>query len=164
MNPIEWLCRYEQEFNHLSHEERDAIMHFSLLWSLFECKKLGMGANTQKIKALAEKWVDMGQNPEAFVQSLAYFQNRYLQNNNFTDNLGHLHPRQNADLELVKAVLCAKNGAPADIIAALFIIIYRLRNNLFHGAKWAYHFRDQLDNFNHANIALMAALEIQGDE
>jgi hypothetical protein len=33
-----------------------------------------------------------------------------------------------------------------------------LRNNLFHGVKWAYGIRDQRSNFEHANQALMAAI------
>jgi hypothetical protein len=36
------------------------------------------------------------------------------------------------------------------------------RNNLFHGAKWAYGLRDQRENFTHANTVLMRLLERHG--
>ncbi|MET4218881.1 hypothetical protein ABIB00_004102 [Bradyrhizobium sp. LB14.3] len=37
-----------------------------------------------------------------------------------------------------------------------------MRNNLFHGAKWAYGLRDQRENFTHANNVLMRLLERHG--
>ena len=45
---------------------------------------------------------------------------------------------------------------------ALLMIVWRLRNNLFHGAKWAYGLRDQRENFTHANSVLMRLLERHG--
>jgi hypothetical protein len=39
----------------------------------------------------------------------------------------------------------------SEVAAALLIIVYRLRNNLFHGVKWAYEIQGQLENFNHGN-------------
>jgi hypothetical protein len=43
------------------------------------------------------------------------------------------------------------------------MIVLRLRNNLFHGAKWAYGIADQRENFQHANAALMRLLEKHGE-
>ena len=37
-----------------------------------------------------------------------------------------------------------------------------VRNNLFHGAKWAYELRGQRDNFTHANCILMRMLDRHG--
>ena len=45
------------------------------------------------------------------------------------------------------------------MVAVILIVIYRFRNNLFHGVKWEYELRGQLDNFNHANQVLMAAYD-----
>ena len=44
--------------------------------------------------------------------------------------------------------------------AGLLIVVYRLRNNLFHGLKWAYAIRGQHANFGNANTALARALEL----
>jgi hypothetical protein len=62
----------------------------------------------------------------------------------------------------VRAVLKGENTNPADCVAVLLIVAFRLRNNLFHGVKWAYGIRGQLGNFTNANEALMAALETHG--
>ncbi len=42
----------------------------------------------------------------------------------------------------------------------MIIIVYRLRNNLFHGEKWSYYFKDQLGNFTHASTILMRTVEL----
>ena len=65
---------------------------------------------------------------------------------------------------MVEAVLKGEKTDDCERIVALLIIVYRLRNNLFHGQKWT---GDQLgrqfDNFTHANGILMSALEIARD-
>jgi hypothetical protein len=45
---------------------------------------------------------------------------------------------------------------------ALLVIVYRLRNNLFHGEKWEGGISGQKDNFDNANRVLIAALECNG--
>jgi len=71
--------------------------------------------------------------------------------------------RENDNEPLVVSVLKGENNNPADIVGALLIIVFRLRNNLFHGAKWAYGIAGQLDNFSNANEVLMAALDTHGE-
>lgn len=97
-----------------------------------------------------------------FSQSLAHFKNRYFNNGEFTHLFHGLNLRRSDSPELVKKVVKGENTNDADCIAALLIIVYRLRNNLFHGVKWAYGLRDQLENFTNANNAIMAALETHG--
>ena len=58
----------------------------------------------------------------------------------------------------MKQVLRGENNNHADSVAGLLIVIYRLRNNLFHGIKWAYGIQGQRNNFEQANAALIAAL------
>jgi hypothetical protein len=64
---------------------------------------------------------------------------------------------------MVRDVLDGIETAPRATIAAVLINIYRYRNNLFHGVKWGYELADQLDNFTHANNALMKALDRYGE-
>jgi hypothetical protein len=55
-----------------------------------------------------------------------------------------------------------QRGAAANRIAAVLIIVFRYRNNLFHGVKWQYKLEGQLGNFSAANDALMKVLERHG--
>jgi hypothetical protein len=101
---------------------------------------------------------------EQFQEHIDHFQSRYYQNNQFTFHFPHLRLRQNDNPNLARSVLRKQNTNIGDMIAALLIIVYRLRNNLFHGNKWAYEIRDQRDNFNHANSLLILAMDLQNCE
>lgn len=135
-------------------------MNFSLLWSFFEAKALNTRASASGILALTHEWASTGRlNIQSFAESFAYFQSRYFQNGEPTKYFGDLNLRSNDNPALVKAVLKGENTNHADGVAVLLIVVLRLRNNLFHGVKWAYGIRGQLANFTNANSALMAALE-----
>lgn len=138
-------------------------MHFSLLWSFFEAEALQTNASAQSILMLSHEWVRTDRLKIAYyAQNLAYFKNRYFKNGEPTEHFGGLKLRQNDSPALVSAVLKGDNINVADNVAALLIVVFRLRNNLFHGVKWAYEIRDQLNNFTNANTVLMAALETHG--
>lgn len=161
MTPIDWLCAKAVGFNDLTDDERAAIMHFLLLWSLFESEALHANASASSILALVHKWASNGRlNIAPFAMNLAYFRNRYFNQGVFTEYFQGLNLRQNDSPDLVGAVLKGENTNDADTVSALLIIVFRLRNNLFHGIKWAYGIRNQLDNFTNANTALMAALDL----
>jgi hypothetical protein len=160
INPIEWLCAKAPGFSDLSDEERTAITYFSLLWSFFEAEALQTNASASSIFMLVHKWEGDGRlNISPFASSLSYFRNRYFNNGKLTENFDGLHLRRNDCPELVNKVLKGENTNPADNVSTLLIIVFRLRNNLFHGVKWAYGIRGQLENFTNANEALMAALD-----
>jgi len=161
MNPIDWLCAKAPGFSDLSEEERAAIMHFLLLWSFFEAEAMHTNASGNAILAQVHEWADQGRlNIAPFAKSLEYFRCRYFKNGVATHYFSGLHLRKNDCAALVSSVLQRVNANPADCVAALLIIVFRLRNNLFHGVKWEDGMRGQLDNFTHANQVLMAALEL----
>jgi hypothetical protein len=161
MNPIDWLYAKAPGFSALSKQERTAIMHFSLLWSFFEAKMLNTRASATAILTLTHNLAAQGRlNVIPFTKSLDYFRDRYYKDGVATDYFSGLNFRGNDNQALVRAVLKRENTNPADCVAALLIIVYRLRNNLFHGVKWEYEIEGQLDNFTHANTVLMAALDI----
>ena len=163
MNPIAWLCAKAPGFAALTQEERDAIMHFALLWSLFEADVLGARACARSIAEVSKRWETEGRlKAESFSSCLSYFRRRYFENNEFTDHFAGLHFRRNDNQHLVESVLKGENKNVGDIAAALLIIVYRLRNNLFHGVKWAYGIQGQLSNFTNANSLLMLALDLHG--
>jgi hypothetical protein len=158
MNPTEWLEQTVWGFSDLPDEDRNAIFEFSLLWSLFEAKALNTRASAHAIHELVQKrMAQNGLNIHDFEPSLRYFRERYFVEGAATSHFNDLHLRENDNPELVRQVLRGANDNPADSVAALLIVIYRLRNNLFHGLKWAYGIRNQRANFENANAALMTA-------
>ncbi|MGI6855160.1 hypothetical protein [Mesorhizobium sp. 1B3] len=65
-------------------------------------------------------------------------------------------------LDLVRSVLDGSNNDPHDRLLTVLMIVWRFRNNFFHGEKWAYRLQGQLQNFTHANAILMRLLERHG--
>ncbi|HEY4261978.1 MAG TPA: hypothetical protein VGM98_17540 [Schlesneria sp.] len=163
MGSIEWLNANAPGFRNLTLGELEAITHFSLVWSFFEAKVLNNNANTAQLRATAKKLDAAGRlTPTDFDEELSYFRNRYVSGGNFTEFFDGLYlDRQNPDDQaLVEGVLRGQNNNLSDIVAALLIIVYRFRNNYFHGEKWAYDMRGQLDNFNRANALLRRVFEL----
>lgn len=162
MDAIQWLERNALGYLALSPEERAAPMHFSLIWSCFEAQALNTRGSTNAI----ESWIrnldrQKKLNPTAFNVALDYFKDRYFANGDFTHNFHSLNLPNNASSTLVKEVLSGRNVDPVDSVIAVFLVIYRFRNNYFHGPKWSYELRDQLTNFTTANEALMLVMEMQ---
>ena len=165
MNPIEWLEEHALGFGDLPEPDRQAIFHFALLWSLYEGQVLGTFASAQAIFATVHEWaVQEKLASQQFAAELQYFQNRYFENGEPTEYFAGLHLRSNDRPAMVRTVLAGINNDPADCVAALLIVVYRLRNNLFHGVKWAYGIHGQLANFTHANTTLMCVLAIAGSQ
>lgn len=163
MNPIDWLCIHAPGFAELPETDRQAIFHFSLLWSFFEARALRTRGSASAILDVTREWASRGQLTLApFDGSLAYFRARYVANGEPTQPFQGLALRNNDNPALVLSVLKGENTNVADSVAALLIVVFRLRNNLFHGVKWAYGIQGQRENFKHANAALMSALETQG--
>ena len=163
MKPIEWLEGHVHGFLELPEADRQAILHFALLWSLFESTALDTRASSAAIVTLVKEWWATGMlRIEPYEKSLRYFQNRYFQDGEPTPQFAGLNLRRNDNPELVRSVFSRENANVTDSVSALLIVVYRLRNNLFHGEKWAYGIRGQLRNFTEANNVLMATLPLTG--
>jgi len=162
MTPIEWLERNVSGFfDELPSEDREAIFYFTLLWSLFEATALNMKGSVGSIRRFVCQLADKNcLVVEDFELSLDYFRQRYFPNGTASPLFSDLNFRRNDNEELVQQVLKGTGDNSIDKVIALFIIIYRLRNNLFHGNKWNNDgIQGQRENFNNANAALMNALD-----
>jgi hypothetical protein len=163
MNPDDWLSTRAPGYRNLSDQEHKAILHFALLWSLFEANVLASNANVPSILKKCAEWEETNRlSTPGFEDCLNYFRGRYFKDGTTTNSYEGLRFRPNDQESLVRSVLSCQNRNPRDELAALFIIIYRLRNNLFHGEKWSYQLAGQFLNFSHANDALMEALSRYG--
>ncbi|MGD9670791.1 MAG: hypothetical protein AB7U75_17385 [Hyphomicrobiaceae bacterium] len=159
MEPVEWLQLTVPGFDDLSEAERAAIRDFAMLWSLFEGTVLGARGNTGALVAMVDRLHERGAVDLATLgAAVAHFRDRYYANGGFTPAFDqHLHFRNNDHRPLAEAFVSGATNDPAEMLKGLLIIVYRLRNNLFHGVKWTYRIQGQLENFRHANVILMAA-------
>jgi hypothetical protein len=159
----EWLKARAPGFNQLSQDEQKAITDFSLLWSLFESRVLASDGCARVVCDAVAQWNNAGALDAAlFDDELAYFKARYYAGNDFTYHFDNLHLGRSDRAPMVRAVLDGSDNDPQHRLATALIIVYRYRNNLFHGLKWQYELAGQLNNFNAANAILMKALDRYG--
>lgn len=160
---MNWLIAHAPGFNRLSQEEQDAITDFSLLWSLFEARILNKKGSARAICEAVEGWHESRRlQPDLLNAELTYFKNRYHPNDRFAYHFDGLLLKGPDRAPMVRAVLDGSDGDPRHRTATALIIVFRYRNNLFHGEKWEYALADQLDNFTNANQILMKTLEYYG--
>ena len=161
MIPMEWLQVHAPAFEALSPRERKGIMYFLFLWSLFESEALKRRGSAKMLVTVARRWADNNLITErTYEPHLANFRNRYFRDGVFTLHFDHLNLRRGDRPALVRKVLANETAEHSEIAAAVLIIVFRFRNNLFHGEKWAYQLQGQLENFNHANAILMHSIEL----
>jgi hypothetical protein len=159
MNPIEWLGRRSPGFAQLTPAERDEFSHFVFVWSYVEAVVFNRRTTADKIKTHAEQWEQAGAiQAGEFAEGADYFRYRYVENGEFTQHYPSLRVSP-TDKPIVESVLKSEAMGDGDTVAALLLIVHRLRNNLFHGNKWEYELLGQLDNFRHANLILMRAVD-----
>ena len=128
---------------------------------MFEARVLEVCASVRGIIEASRRWASNGLlAADRFGEELGYFRDRYVADGRVTHHFDHLHLRQNDAPALVKNVLVGEKTEPEEIAAAVLIIVYRFRNNLFYGVKWSYELQGQLENFTYANSALMRAIEL----
>lgn len=158
---IEWFKSNAPGYSNLQPEELDAINEFSLLWSLFEAQLL----NTQASATSIESKINLLNQSSPFKENdfhayKKYFVERYTENSQVNNKFSHLNLRSNDKANLVKDVLEGRENSINNVVTAMLIITLRYRNNFFHGVKWAYEFKGQLENFQTANNLLMKMIEI----
>lgn len=125
-----------------------------ILWNLFEAKwfKCNFGRNKRNIQ-------NIHLTSDIFNQTLQYLQRRYITNGSTNERFMRLRLRNNDDTTSIQRVLLGLTNNSCDIIKAIIMIIYRYRNNLFHGEKAIASLPMQKDNFINANKFLIACLE-----
>jgi len=158
----QWLKANAHGYSDLTLPEVAAINEFCLLWSFFEEWVLENNASVGEIKAkVAEAATISILELQPFNGALEYFKARYFADGKATHYFDGLRfqGKNSARID-VENVLCGTDAGNAEALAALLIIIYRLRNNLLHGEKWSYRVKDQLGNFTNANIVLMGAMDL----
>ena len=160
---MQWLLAKAPGFRAPPEPDRTAIFNFTFLWSLFEAQVMGNFARADLIRAKGDQWHDAGTlEADQYAPELAYFRHRYFANGVFTHHFPHLHLRRADQPAVVQSVLNGSNNDPRDQLLTVVMIVWRFRNNLFHGEKWAYKLQGQLSNFTHANAILMRLLEKHG--
>lgn len=162
---IDWIMDFFDNAADLKVAGIDRVRNFVFLWNMFENFGCGKNADLLKIKELVgllDSYIPLKE--DELIPFVAYFSERYFNpNGDKTFSLAGLKFRKNKSdqdaLISVEAVLTLKEDAPVKILEALLFILYRFRNNLFHGEKDIVNLDGQIDNFINANHILCLVLD-----
>ncbi|MBU2905110.1 hypothetical protein KO529_09970 [Arenibacter algicola] len=152
---IEWINnKFGTDY---SVQELDEIKDFTLIWNIFENTIFNARFS---INLLEQEIVNRNPNFEDFHECFNYYQNRYVVENSISNRFQYLNFRRNDREQFVKDVLLGHIIADNAKVLAIGIIVYRLRNNLFHGLKNYRNLNGQVENFSKANTFIQRFLEI----
>ena len=155
----------KQRINDLLHvdfklESYPEFWTFLILWNLFECRLFDTSFSVSK--ALAKNLIV----PEGVLkEAMEYFKTRYVEDgktNGKFDKLNFRQDKSGKDIDKKSHVMNVLLGTKDDELtdsAAILCIVYRLRNNLFHGLKSVESFPNQEVTFKVVNNFLLSCLE-----
>lgn len=157
----DWIKEHLHDGVHLDPECLQALQNFTLMWNLFESL---LCENFAKISAFEEIVTrhEFKEPSASLVNSFSYFRSRYVSNGDFTAIFEGLRFRRNDRQEVVEKALKSESPSLSEIVLATMLIVYRLRNNLFHGLKSVSSLNNQTDNLNVAAQSLAAIIELHG--
>jgi hypothetical protein len=153
----QWIALNMSGGSELSNEAITAVASFTMMWNLFEGVACENRANITTFENLADQvaQIDIPADMMASLdECLAFWTCRYRTPEGFSDRFRRLNFRPKDRKELVEGVLLGQKTDARSKILALLVIVYRLRNNLFHGLKSIEMLNDQVHNLNMASRCL----------
>ncbi len=140
----------------LTNEDLSELKNFTLLWNIYENTIFN---SSFSIPLLQNEILNRNLQMDNFSGVFIYFQDRYTSNGDTNGRFDHLNFRATDRRVLVRDCLLNANVSPLDKILSIGIIVYRFRNNLFHGLKDFMFIDEQQENFRQSNIYLQMFLD-----
>lgn len=156
---IEWLRPKIANFGSLTQDDVKAITDFALIWSFFEGIALDNHANCREICKNVDSWVCRNVEYDFMRPALQYFKDRYYKEGRLTDNYYGLNLKGGDWIDIVQGVMTGHYSDNSTSLKACLIIVYRYRNNLFHGVKWNSNVIDQIRGLYLSGQLLMSTMD-----
>ena len=129
-------------------------IRFLIAWSLFESRCFKASANEQEIRDLAYRLVSGGFNVDSLSEAFGHFYARYQDE----ARLRHLLSKKNGD-HLIR--LLGRPAAELDAAEQLFLVlfvVFRFRNNIFHGNKGVQSWMQYGEQIQYCTGAMQAVI------
>lgn len=144
-------------FDYLSEAEHTNLYVFMLLWMRFEAVFCDCNANKGSILRIVNCPVKL--DDEFLHDEFYYFRSRYTSDGDVNDSFKNLtnverDRRYRAIHDCIRKIIMNDNPTVSEKVKACLLIVYRIRNNLFHGEKFLYEFSDQNENFRYSICVL----------
>lgn len=138
---IDWLKIYFDK-PQLDEQELKPVLHFSLLWNLFEHTYFTDDRNLNPKRLL--NLSDLSYNnlsDDCLNTTFNFFKDRYFPNNQIDNRFNTLRidtnerNEQPSNYVICQSTFTAENPTKSNKAKSVFLVIHRFRNNLFHGRK-----------------------------
>lgn len=163
---LKWIMNFFSNGVNLKTEGIDRVRNFSLLWNLFEKYACDKKADINSISSAVENINQREKVTSKLIQDhIDYFSKRYFNKDGTAkEQYEGLKFRQRqtdqAAKQQVAQTLSGQLKNPVENLKSLLFILYRFRNNLFHGEKEVIRLNGQIENFIIANDLLTKVLTI----
>ena len=161
-NAKSWITTNCALAQNLTSEALEVVSNFTLMWNLFENMVCDNDAKIGTLDRIAETVAQRVQLPDEVKEAVRFWTHRYWTGADFNSQFYGLEFRRNDREGLVKAVLSGDQIDARSQLLAAMIIVYRLRNNLFHGLKTIAMLNDQVSNLDTACRTLAAIVRASG--
>ena len=162
MKVSDWIQQNIQHSAQLEPITLETVSDFTLMWSIFEASEAYNENVVDQIGVLAKR-VARIMPPDAIDAQLAYWSKRYIhENGEPTERFQYLYFREASQAEKSLDVLRNRETSLEDKIEVCLLIVYRYRNNFFHGIKDITLLNTQVENLRNAVELLQIIMPYSG--
>ena len=154
MNASDWIKENLEHPEILESKTLESLGDFAMMWAIFEASESDeqnnmLGQITLFSNRLAEQ-ISTDLVDDEFV----YWQDRYIKDGIPTSKFHRLRLSDDRQINLLQTTLSSDEATLRDKLETCLLIVYRYRNNMFHGMKDVRKLNNQEQNFRIA-IALL---------
>lgn len=152
----DWIDKFFDQGVKVDEKTLKEIEKFTVVWLIFEKYICEEEASLSKLDLVVDKVNENNIDNAIYQETLEYFQNRYINDQGNTNEYfkGIFRSHENRYETICTNVLKGNFNSKKEILKGLIFLVYRYRNNLFHGVKDVLRLDDQFENFIHINIFL----------
>jgi len=156
----DWISRNIRDGDKINSETYHSIADFCVMWALFEGTELhGIAIAVDELGNVSKRVADNIDDIDIFLE---FWVNRYISEGTTNHKFEQLNINHQPHKDLVSQVLLGTEKNREKVTHALLLIVYRLRNNLFHGVKDITKINGQASNLTKASLLLKNVLLASG--
>lgn len=158
MNASDWIVTNLEHPEVLELNTLNSLGTFTLMWAIFEASE-GEERNNMlgQITSFSNRLAEHA--PVNLVdEEFSYWKTRYIANGEQTNKFRKLRLSDERQVELLLTTLSSEQPTFRDKLESCLLIVYRYRNNMFHGMKDVRKLNDQEQNFIMATNLLQKVL------
>lgn len=162
MKVSDWIRQNIRHSVQLEPDTLEVVSDFTLMWSIFEASEAHNENVVDQIGVLSKR-VARYMPTDAIDSQLVYWSKRYIhESGEPTEHFHYLYFREASQIEKSLGVLRNKETSFEDKIEVCLLIVYRYRNNLFHGIKDITLLNSQGENLRNAIELLQIIMPYSG--